>query len=61
MPTYNHDMLHCAQHTCTRRGLCYRYWLGENFRNTGFALASYYRPKEAVKDGCEFYLDIEKY
>lgn len=61
MPAYNNDMLHCAQHTCTMRGLCYRYWLGENFRNTSFAFASYFRPKESVVDGCEHFLDKKNY
>lgn len=61
MPTYNNDMLHCAQHTCARRGLCYRYWLGENIKNTGFTLASYIRPKAPVEDGCEYFLDKKNY
>jgi len=61
MPTYNHDMLHCAQHACVKKNKCYRYWLGENIKLTGFTLASYFYPKALVVDGCEHFLDIKNY
>lgn len=61
MAAYNHDMIHCSQYTCAKKNKCYRYWLGENIKNTGFTLASYFYPKVPVVDGCKHFLDIRNY
>lgn len=61
MPTYQNDITHCSQERCTKKDECYRYWLGENIKNTGFTLASYFRPKAPVVVGCEYFLDKKNY
>lgn len=55
---YNHDMLHCSQHTCNKRGTCYRYWLGQEVKNRDYLYTSFYQPEEPVTDGCEYYFKI---
>ena len=57
--TYNHDMLHCSQHTCNKRDTCYRYWLGQELKNSGYMYASFYYPKKPIKNGCEHYIKNE--
>ena len=54
-------MIHCAQHTCAEKNKCYRYWLGENLKKSGFTLATYFRPNVPVEVGCEYFLDKENY
>lgn len=63
MLTYNHDMIHCAQHACAKKNKCYRYWLGKEIKNTNHSLASYYNPspEKILGDKCEMFLDINKY
>lgn len=60
MTNYQHDMMHCSQRECKRRDTCYRYWLGEHIKESGFRCASYYYPQEPVIDGCEHYLTMEE-
>lgn len=55
MPTYNSDMMHCAQSKCKRAKRCYRYWLGQHANG----LVSMYRPLRF--DNCKYFLDIKKY
>ena len=57
MTQYIHDMLHCNQSVCKKKGQCYRYWLGQEIRNTDNRYASFYNPEEPVKDGCQYYVD----
>ena len=52
-------MMHCSQHECKKKKDCYRYWLGENLKNSGFQYASFYYPEKPVIDGCEYYLKIK--
>lgn len=59
MPTYQHDMMHCSQKECKKKKDCYRYWLGENIKHSGFQYASFYYPENPVIDGCEYYLKIK--
>ena len=61
MPYYNHDMLHCSQKQCKKKDKCYRYWLGENLKKSGFRYASFYYPQEPVTEGCEYFVDIKNY
>lgn len=60
MPTYCNDYMHCSQKQCKKKDTCYRYWLGENIKYSGFRIASYYYPSEPVTEGCEHYLKKEK-
>lgn len=57
MPHYNHDMMHCVQDKCKKKDLCYRYWLGQEIKNTDFQYASFFYPEEPVTDGCEYYVN----
>lgn len=59
MPTYIHDMMHCSQHICQKRGKCYRYWLGQHIKESGFQYASYYHPEKVVSEGCQYFLNLE--
>ena len=54
--TYNHDMMHCSQDTCSKKDTCYRYWLGQEGKNSGYRYASFYHPDEPVTEGCEYYI-----
>ena len=56
---YNHDMMHCAQHKCCKKDICYRYWLGKVVKNTTFRYATFYVPRCPVTDGCLHYLPDE--
>lgn len=58
---YNHDMMHCAQHECCKRDICYRYWLGKAVKETTYRYATFYCPRYSVTDGCLHYLSIEKF
>jgi hypothetical protein len=61
MPTYNHDMFHCAQHACVKKNKCYRYWLHKYFKKSGLIIADYYHPELPIMDGCEHFLDKKDY
>ena len=61
MPTYNHDMFHCAQYTCAKKDKCYRYWLGKHLIKSPWNTASFYRPKTPITNGCEYFLNKRKY
>jgi hypothetical protein len=56
---YCNDMMHCHQTTCKLKDECYRYWLGENIKNTEFTLASYFYPKEPVVEGCRSFVKLD--
>lgn len=56
---YTHDMMHCSQEECKKKDTCYRYWLGQSFKNSGWRYASFYYPHEPVTEGCEHYINIE--
>jgi len=53
---YNHDMMHCSQHTCSKKDTCYRYWLGQEFKNRDYLFASFFHPEEPIEEGCEYYI-----
>ena len=57
MTHYDHNMMHCAQDQCKKKDQCYRYWLGQEIKNTNWPYASYYLPDNPVTDGCEFYIN----
>ena len=61
MPMYVHDMMHWSPRTCTKKDECYRYWLGQEYKNHGWDFASFFCPQEPVKDGCEHYLNLKDY
>lgn len=62
MPTYTNDITHCAQTRCKQKDKCYRYWLGQEIKNTGWRYAYYYRPTEVELNGdCNFFTDIKNY
>lgn len=50
---YNNDMMHCSQDECRMKDTCYRYWLGQSLKNSGWQCASFYYPKEPTIEGCE--------
>ena len=57
MPQYFHDMTHCSQDKCKKKDQCYRYWLGQEIRNTDYQYASFFYPEEPVTDGCVYYIN----
>ena len=57
MPIYQHDMMHCSQDQCKLKDQCYRYWLGQEIKNTGFQYASLYHPEKPVTDGCNYFIN----
>lgn len=57
MPQYQNDMMHCAQDQCKKKDQCYRYWLGQEIKNTDFQYASFYNPEKSVTDGCKYYIN----
>lgn len=57
---YNHDMMHCSQDECIMKDTCYRYLLGQSFKNSGWQYASFYYPKEPIIEGCEHYIEVEE-
>ena len=59
MPTYNRDMMHCSQDGCSMKNQCYRYWLGQELKNTGFQYASFYYPEKPVTEGCSYFIKSE--
>lgn len=58
MPHYNRDMMHCSQEQCKKKDQCYRYWLGQNFKSSGYQYASFYLPEKDVTEGCEYYINV---
>ena len=61
MLPYINDMLHCNQHTCNKKDECYRYFLGQEIKNSGFTFASFFSPQEPVTEGCHFFLNKKEY
>ena len=60
MPRYNHDMMHCSQEQCPKKGKCYRYWLAQNAVSNGWTTYTVYFPsKKKVLDNCEHFTDIK--
>ena len=61
MPTYNHDMLHCAQYTCAKKDKCYRYWLHKYLKKSAWITADYYHPELPITVGCKHFLNKKDY
>ena len=59
MLIYNHDMMHCSQEQCQKKDQCYRYWLGQELKNTDFQYASFYYPEKPVTEGCVYFIKKE--
>lgn len=57
MTQYNRDMLHCNQSQCKKKDQCYRYWLGQEIKNTDNQYASFYMPDKPVMDGCTYFIN----
>lgn len=57
MPQYCHDYTHCHQEQCKLKDQCYRYWLGQEIKNSGWTTASFYYPEKPVTDGCTYYIN----
>ena len=57
MTQYNRDMQHCNQSQCKKKDQCYRYWLGQEFKNMDNQYASFYMPDKPVTDGCVYYIN----
>ena len=57
MPIYCRDMMHCSQDSCKKKDQCYRYWLGQEIKNTDFQYASLFHPEKPVTDGCTYYIN----
>lgn len=57
--TYNHDMLHFSQSTCSKKDTCYRYWLGQEVKNRDYMFASFFHPEKQVLEGCKYYIKNE--
>ena len=50
-------MMHCSQEQCKLKDQCYRYWLGQEIKNTDCQYASFYHPEKPVTEGCEYYIN----
>lgn len=61
MLPYINDMLHCNQQTCKKKDECYRFFLGQEIKNSGFTFANFYIPKVPVTEGCYFFLNKKNY
>ena len=61
MLPYIHDMLHCKQQTCKLKDKCYRYFLGQEVKNSGFTTASLFSPQEPVTEGCSHFVNKNDY
>lgn len=59
MPQYFHDYMHCSQEQCKKKDQCYRYWLGQEIKNTDYQYASFFYPEEPVTDGCSYFIKKE--
>ena len=59
MPQYNRDMMHCHQEQCRKKDQCYRYWLGQEIKNTDYQYATFYNPEKPVTDGCTYFVKSE--
>lgn len=60
MARYNHDMMHCSQHSCKKKDQCYRYWLGQEIKKQSWQIASFFMPATPVKDGCEYFINLHE-
>ena len=49
-------MMHCSQKECKKKKDCYRFWLGENIKHSGFRYASFYYPEKPVA-GSEYVMN----
>ena len=59
---YQHDMLHCSQDNCPKREQCYRFFLGQDFKNHGYQYASFYMPsKDKDLNECEYFINKKEY
>ena len=54
-------MMHCSQKECKKKDTCYRYWLGEHLKGSGWQCASFYYPEKSITEGCEHYIEIKKH
>ena len=63
MAHYIHDMTHCNQSQCKLKDRCYRYWLGQEIKNTDYQLAWFYAPsyEDFITKECGMFLDIKDY
>ena len=61
MPNYFHDLMHCSQKECKAKDKCYRYWLGEHLKYSGFRYASFYYPEKPVTEKCEHFINLKDY
>lgn len=59
MSFYQHDMMHCSQDECAKKDQCYRYWLGQELKNSGWTAASFYYPEKPVTEGCVYFIKKE--
>ena len=57
MPQYFHDYMHCAQDQCKKKDQCYRYWLGQEIKNTDYPYATFYNPEKPVADWCTYFIN----
>ena len=61
MTDYQHDMMHCNQGSCPKKDSCYRYWLGQEIKNTDWVYASYYNPVEGTDLSlCNYYVKNDR-
>ena len=59
---YQHDMLHCSQDNCPKKEQCYRFFLGQDFKNHEYQYASFYMPsKDKNLNECEHFINKKEY
>jgi hypothetical protein len=55
-------MMHCSQEDCKLKDTCYRYWLGQELKNTEYQYASFYLPKDKEDiENCKYFEDLKSY
>ena len=62
MPRYCHDYMHCSQSECKLKDDCYRYWLGQELKNSDHLYASFFMPqnKEEIEN-CRYYEPLKEH
>jgi hypothetical protein len=59
-PSYQNDMAHCGQDACKLKDICYRFFLGQEIKNTEYSIASFVRPAKIGND-CRYFLNKDNY
>ena len=59
-PSYIHDFAHCSKNECKLKNLCYRYFLGQEIKDTDWTCASFVMPDKTGNE-CAYFLNKNNY